>query len=37
MDAFPFVGRRCERMTDAVLQRLTISNNFRERFRAAII
>ena len=24
MDAFPFAGRRCERMTNAVLQRLTI-------------
>jgi len=22
MDAFPFAGRRCERMTNAVLQRL---------------
>jgi RNA polymerase sigma-70 factor, ECF subfamily len=25
MDAFPFAGRRCERMTNAVLQRLTLS------------
>jgi RNA polymerase sigma-70 factor (ECF subfamily) len=24
MDAFPFAGRRCERMTNAVLQRLTL-------------
>jgi len=24
MDAFPFAGRRCERMTNAVLQRLII-------------
>ncbi|MGQ0445435.1 MAG: sigma factor-like helix-turn-helix DNA-binding protein, partial [Beijerinckiaceae bacterium] len=24
MDAFPFAGRRCERMTNAVLQRLAI-------------
>jgi RNA polymerase sigma-70 factor (ECF subfamily) len=24
MDAFPFAGRRCARMTNAVLQRLTI-------------
>ena len=24
MDAFPFAGRRCERMTNAVLRRLTI-------------
>jgi Sigma-70, region 4 len=25
MDAFPFAGRRCERMTSAVLQRLLLS------------
>ncbi|MDE2065607.1 MAG: RNA polymerase sigma factor, partial [Bradyrhizobium sp.] len=25
MEAFPFAGRRCERLTDAVLQRLGIS------------
>jgi RNA polymerase sigma-70 factor (ECF subfamily) len=24
MDAFPFAGRRCERMTNAVLQRLIL-------------
>jgi RNA polymerase sigma-70 factor (ECF subfamily) len=25
MDAFPFAGRRCERMTEAVMKRLGIS------------
>ena len=25
MDAFPFAGKRCERMTNAVLQRLSFS------------
>ena len=25
MDAFPFAGRRCERMTNAVMQRLGFS------------
>jgi RNA polymerase sigma-70 factor (ECF subfamily) len=25
MDAFPFAGRRCERMTDAVMKRLGLS------------
>jgi RNA polymerase sigma-70 factor (ECF subfamily) len=26
MDAFPFAGRRCERMTDAVMKRLGLSD-----------
>ena len=26
MDAFPFAGRRCERMTDAVMKRLGLSS-----------
>jgi hypothetical protein len=28
MDAFPFAGRRCERMTNAVMQRLGSSPYF---------
>lgn len=26
MDAFPFAGRRCERMSDAVMKRLGLPN-----------
>jgi RNA polymerase sigma-70 factor (ECF subfamily) len=26
MDAFPFAGRRCERVTNAVMQRLGLSD-----------
>ncbi|CKZ11328.1 RNA polymerase sigma factor [Mycobacterium tuberculosis] len=26
MEAFPFAGKRCERLTDAVLKRLGITN-----------
>ena len=32
MEAFPFAGKRCERLTDAVLKRLGFPDNFRERF-----
>ena len=36
MEAFPFAGKRCERLTDAVLKRLGFSDIiFREPLRAA--
>ena len=37
MEAFPFAGKRCERLTEAVLKRLGLAANFREPFRARAI
>ena len=31
MEAFPFAGKRCERLTDAVLKRLGFESNFETR------
>ena len=37
MEAFPFAGRRCERLTEAVLKRLGFRVNFREPLRDGVI
>ena len=37
MDAFPFAGRRCERMTEAVMKRLGFPHNSGGTFCSATI